>query len=38
MVVLYIYMRLSPVLRNAGVITPDVEAIEEAEVATPPNV
>jgi len=38
MVVLFIYMRLSPVLRNAGIITPDIESVEQAEVSTPPGV
>lgn len=38
MVLLFIFMRVSRTLRNAGVITPDVESLEEAEVSTPPSV
>jgi MFS family permease len=38
MVGLFIFMRASRTLRNAGVITPNVESIEEAEVSTPPSV
>lgn len=38
MVTLFVYSRASRILRNAGVITPDVESIEEAEVSTPPSV
>jgi MFS family permease len=37
-VLLFVYSRASATLRNAGIITPDVESIEEAEVATPPSV
>ncbi len=37
MIALFIFMRASSVLRNAGIITPDVESVEQAEVATPPN-
>jgi MFS family permease len=38
MLVLFVYMRISPILRNAGVITPDVESVEQAEASTPPGV
>jgi MFS family permease len=38
MVLLFVFMRASRTLRNAGVITPDVESLEEAEVSTPPGV
>jgi MFS family permease len=38
MVILFVYMRISPVLRTAGVITPDIESVEQAEASTPPNV
>ncbi|HEX2591782.1 MAG TPA: MFS transporter [Rhizomicrobium sp.] len=38
MVGLFIFTRVSRTLRNAGVITPNVDAIEEAEASTPPSV
>jgi hypothetical protein len=38
MVTLFVFMRASRTLRNAGVIKPDVEALEEAEVSAPPGV
>lgn len=38
MVTLFIFMRASRTLRNAGVIKPDIESIEEAEVSTPPGI
>src|SRR6185312_10351393 len=38
MVTLFVFMRASRTLSNAGVITPNVESIEEAEASTPPSV